>query len=331
MAIAESAGFSHYATSDPDAAHEAIALTYYDLRLDVMGAASDFLTRLDVVRFGALTVGYVSFGTEVDIRFVEPGVYHVNVPFSGRYVIEQGRGHIAYATGNRALLIDPEYGIRVSDWAGETRVLALKIDKLAVLRQLEVLLGRPAPRRLRFEPYIDVRHGPGRGWASLAQWCLLENETPHGLLQQPIVAGRLEQTLLEGLLLAADHQYRSVLEAPPPMMRPAAVKRVMDVVQERPAEPYDAARLAEIAQVSLRTLQEAFRTNVGMSPMAYVQEVRLERVRQQLRVSEPGGATVTDVAYQWGFAHLGRFAQRYRARFGESPTQTLRASRKGAA
>lgn len=97
-------------------------------------------------------------------------------------------------------------------------------------------------------------------------------------------------------------------------------------MRELPAEPYDAARLAAIAQVSLRTLQEAFRKYVGMSPMAYVTEVRLQRVRRQLRASTPGSTTVAAVAHQWGFAHLGRFARRYRERFGESPSQTLRAA-----
>ena len=33
--------------------------------------------------------------------------------------------------------------------------------------------------------------------------------------------------------------------------------------------------------------------------------------------------TVADVAYRWGFTHLGRFAQDYRTRYGESPSQTL--------
>ena len=63
-----------------------------------------------------------------------------------------------------------------------------------------------------------------------------------------------------------------------------------------------------------------------MSPMAYVQEVRLQRVHRQLRAAAPGTTTVTDVAHAWGFVHLGRFARRYRERFGESPSQTLRAA-----
>lgn len=34
--------------------------------------------------------------------------------------------------------------------------------------------------------------------------------------------------------------------------------------------------------------------------------------------------TVAEVAYRWGFAHLGRFAHDYRARYGESPSTTSR-------
>ncbi len=33
---------------------------------------------------------------------------------------------------------------------------------------------------------------------------------------------------------------------------------------------------------------------------------------------------MTDIATKWGFGHLGRFAAAYRARFGESPSHTLR-------
>ncbi|MEU6280948.1 helix-turn-helix domain-containing protein [Streptomyces sp. NPDC047028] len=33
---------------------------------------------------------------------------------------------------------------------------------------------------------------------------------------------------------------------------------------------------------------------------------------------------MADVARRWGFAHQGRFAERYRARFGEPPSRTLR-------
>lgn len=314
-----------FVTRSVEEASHVLSEVYYDMRLEVRGAdAQDFCTRIDSADLGALTVGDVSFGTGIRTSYCEPGFYHVCVPLQGSFGVQEGSAPPVCTTPRKGVIYDPGRNISVYDWAPDCRVIAVKVCKLAVHRQLETLLGRPLGRQPRFKPYIDITRGPGLSWANLAQWSLLDWEIPQGLLRQPLIAGRLEQTLLQGLLLATDHSYRAQLEAPPPQMRPAAVKRVMDIVRERPAEPYDAGRLAAVSQVSLRTLQEAFHKHVGMSPMAYVTEVRLQRVRMQLRTSPPGTATVTDVAYQWGFAHLGRFATRYRTRFGETPSQTLR-------
>lgn len=55
--------------------------------------------------------------------------------------------------------------------------------------------------------------------------------------------------------------------------------------------------------------------------MTYLRGVRLDRVH--LELSTRGGA-VTDVAARWGFFHPGRFAQQYRDRFGELPSETAK-------
>ena len=60
--------------------------------------------------------------------------------------------------------------------------------------------------------------------------------------------------------------------------------------------------------------------------MMLLRRVRLARARADLEA--PGRNTsVTNVAYDCGFSHLGRFAQEYARRFGESPSETLRRAR----
>jgi AraC-like DNA-binding protein len=54
--------------------------------------------------------------------------------------------------------------------------------------------------------------------------------------------------------------------------------------------------------------------------MAYVRKIRLEHVRAELVANRDPHLQVTEVASRWGFFHLGRFAQQYRARYGESPS-----------
>ena len=51
---------------------------------------------------------------------------------------------------------------------------------------------------------------------------------------------------------------------------------------------------------------------------------RLEMARDQLLMARDEGKTVTTIATDLNFFHLGQFAIDYRKNFGESPSETLR-------
>jgi AraC-like DNA-binding protein len=88
-------------------------------------------------------------------------------------------------------------------------------------------------------------------------------------------------------------------------------------------------RLCEVVQVGERSLQIAFQARRGMSPMRFVAERRLAAAQRRLS-GERAGEGVTAIATSLGFTHLGRFSAAYRAAFGESPSQTIARSRRGA-
>jgi transcriptional regulator GlxA family with amidase domain len=60
-----------------------------------------------------------------------------------------------------------------------------------------------------------------------------------------------------------------------------------------------------------------------MSPMQYLRNSRFGKVRAALLRADPE-ESVTEIAMNWGFTHMGRFAVEYRQRFGESPSESLR-------
>ncbi|MFH8749128.1 AraC family transcriptional regulator [Streptomyces rimosus] len=313
-------------TADLDEARWMLGQAFYVTHIDRLRPSDDVGAHLDVVRLGAVTVGEVGFGTDLRLRSGELGSYHVDVPLSGSIQWRQGTGAAETATPERAGVFQPDGATTIDRWQAGCRLLALKIRTTDLERHLEHMLGRSVGAPVRFAAGFDVSRGPGLSWARLVRAAVRDVQEAGGLLHQPLVSAPLQEALLGGLLLAADHPYREELSRPPtPSYRPAPVKRALDAIQSCPEHPFDTAELAAVARVSVRWLQEGFRRHVGMSPMAYLRDVRLNRVRDELRRAGPGELSVGEVAYRWGFVHLGRFARSYRERFGETPSQTLQA------
>lgn len=169
----------------------------------------------------------------------------------------------------------------------------------------------------------DLSTGAGRSLARLLALMRAEMDDPEGLIYQPLLAGRLWQAVLSGLLAATADRLREDRDQRERANRPRAVKRAIDAMEAEPDRAFTAASLAAVAGASVRTLQEGFRQHVGMSPMAYLRRLRLARAHADLRAAEPGEETVASVAHRWGFAHLGRFAAAYRAEYGRPPADTL--------
>ena len=82
------------------------------------------------------------------------------------------------------------------------------------------------------------------------------------------------------------------------------------------------AELCVVCEVPRRTLDRAFQNAVGMGPATYLRRVRLNGVRRALQQRQADSATVTEIALEFGFWHLGRFAEQYAELFGEAPHVT---------
>jgi transcriptional regulator GlxA family with amidase domain len=105
------------------------------------------------------------------------------------------------------------------------------------------------------------------------------------------------------------------------------VHRAEEIMRTRLAEPLTIPALAAEVGVGKRALQSAFATHRKASPRAVLNAMRLDAARNALISARPM-ETVTTVALDCGFAHLGRFAQAYAGRFGERPSDTLKRARR---
>jgi transcriptional regulator GlxA family with amidase domain len=85
--------------------------------------------------------------------------------------------------------------------------------------------------------------------------------------------------------------------------------------------------LCAFVGVGLRTLQRCFASHFQTSPTDYIKARRLNAARRDLKAADPSSHLVTTIEMENGFTHLGRFSLDYRAHFGESPKETLAASK----
>ena len=104
---------------------------------------------------------------------------------------------------------------------------------------------------------------------------------------------------------------------------PRHVRRAEAYMRRNIVKAITVAELADEVCVSVRALQSGFRRFRGATPLETLRGLRLEAARADLQRADASD-TVTGIALQWGFTHLSRFSQNYKARFGELPLQTLR-------
>ncbi|MFC8429428.1 AraC family transcriptional regulator [Streptomyces sp. NPDC057253] len=312
-----------FRTTDVDEARQVIQERFYANSIDVPCGSAEFMARYDIATLGPLTLGRIAFGTEVRIEFGELGSYHVDIPLGGRLVWRQGRHTDAVATTATAAVFQPHGDTVLDRVSTDCSMLAVKIDPEALNDQLERLLGRPLRTPVALTPELDIAHGAGLSWVRMIR-SVFDEVQAGGLVTTPMVARPIQEALLTGLLLATGHRYRDELDRPHLALRPGPVKRAVEAMHGMPQHPFTVGELAVLAGVSVRRLQEAFRQYVGMTPLAYLTDVRLACAHDELSRGTPGEVNVSEVAHRWGFGHLGRFASRYQARFGELPSQTLR-------
>ncbi len=82
---------------------------------------------------------------------------------------------------------------------------------------------------------------------------------------------------------------------------------------------YSVTSLAEEMNLSERTLYRKVKSTIGLSPLQYIREVRLQKAKSLLEAHEK--ETIAEVMYAVGFRRSDYFAKIYRERFGKLPSE----------
>ncbi|HEY5855355.1 MAG TPA: AraC family transcriptional regulator [Aldersonia sp.] len=318
-------GGTVYRSDDLDIYRAGVNSVFYPARLDLVRPHTHLShARLSAVQLSHLTIGIVHFGAEVLIDPGDVGGYHINIPLSGTVDSRCGAQQTVAVPGHGAVFTPNEHTLLPS-WSADATQICIKIDRGTLETELTHMLGRPLDRRVQFDIGLDLTTPPGRRWWSTLQ-ILLETINNPGPVPSRVLAAQvdhLERALVTGLLLNQRNSLTEALHTDDTPENPRAVQKVVELIENTPGAQHTITDLARVSGVGARQLQKLFRDRYDMSPSVYVRNVRLERVRSDL-LTATDTATVSDIAYRWGFNHLGRFARFYQQKFGEPPSHTLR-------
>jgi AraC-like DNA-binding protein len=264
------------------------------------------------------TIGYLRLGGGVVVTpEQEHTTYHVNFHVSGSAMALCGEQEVAVRPGWASVhSAGQPHVLKVTPGS---ELIALKLSRELVEGELSALLGRQVIGPVRLAASFAFQSTAGRSWISLARMLITELNDP-GLLDNALIQRQYVRTLVAGLLTAQPHNYSEALRDGHRSLRPRTLRRAQEHVHANFTAPLTVTDLAVAAGCSVRRIQETFSEHLNTSPMTYLRNVRLDHVHRMLA---EGCGTVTDVALECGFTHMGRFSAAYKQRFGELPSRSI--------
>ncbi len=315
-----------FQTVDVDVARDAVARAFCDHKLTPGAGHGRFDVCHNHARGQDLSLNYLRYGCDVSIN---PGeltdFYLVQIPLRGAARVRNGRTEVD-AARRTGTVLNPTRETQML-WLQGCEKLLLQIDAGALNRMAERLLGRSLPCAVVFDPELQLAAPALSRWEATFRAAVSVADR-HAAFGEAAHAHQalFEEELITGLLLAQPSTIQHLLAQPGARISSAQVNRARAFILDNLSEPITVSRIACAAGCSIRSLQLAFQDSFGCTPVGFLRRQRLDHAHMLLQ-SLPEDALVSEIAYDSGFSHLGRFSIAYRAAFGRSPRQTQRQNR----
>lgn len=235
------------------------------------------------------------------------------------------RGETHPVSKKQGLIVRPDTEIEVDRFSG-SKTLVINTSYSILKEHLQLLINDNVDGPLKFTSHIDLTRGPGVYLQELMSRLSYDARYNNTLLHEPGIKRGYGELIL-GAILALPHNYSDRLQsAEGSVYAPSIVRKAEDYIRSHYSERITISDLTSVCQCTRKVLFSSFKSSRGYSPMSFLQEQRLQAARRILVDSDINTNAISDVAHQSGFAHLGRFSEHYRKRFGELPSVTLKKS-----
>jgi AraC-like DNA-binding protein len=279
-----------------------------------LGTTADFFFSRDQMNLGRVSLVHVRC-TPLQLD-VLPSTHLIVVISQNGQSHYQGRGlEVTSSRGDAAII--PNYGESLYRSSSDSR-FAVQVPYDVLAEQTETGQGPSIRTRLNKPVQLDLSSRQATHFRCAMNFVWSQSAPESALLR-----AAFDEVILHGLVGLVAPSFSDQLQGRLPDLGVDRIHRACEILRSRVSEPIRIADIARELGIGVRHLQAGFRRHLDMTPLQFLRECRLDQAHRRLSNPLPG-ETTTSIAFDCGFAHLGDFAQDYRRRFGEAPSETLR-------
>lgn len=271
-----------------------------------------------------VTIGSISYGTDVSININSLGAYSISLPLRGKQQLLSRGAHFK-SNHNQGLIVS---NIEQQELIIEKdcRKLQVVIPESSVQSVLCQLLAKPLDQAVVFDVEMPLQQTQFLQiwWQNIHQ-CLMSRQQFAAFSGLGSISEDYENFLIKTLLFTQNNNYSAQLKDLNRYKVPKSVDIVKEFIHRFADKEIQASDLIMVSGASKSTLYREFQLIMHMSPMDYLRNYRLEKVHQALQLQH-AHLSISRLAMDWGFKHLGRFAQEYREKYGYLPSETIKHS-----
>lgn len=100
-------------------------------------------------------------------------------------------------------------------------------------------------------------------------------------------------------------------------------RRIYHIIEELPEKldyPWTIKTMAEEVEMSVSHFQRLFKEQIGIAPMIYLKDLRLEKARELLE-DETNFLQIQEIRNKVGMPHESHFTRDFKKKFGLTPTE----------
>jgi len=293
-----------------------------DISIGLLGEPDDYH-----VRFMALNLSECSLltiknsGARVGLQL---GDYaDICIPVSGGLTYQVGRRRFDGSAGHTACVGRPFDTIDLT--VEKTTSMCLHFPLNDVVERAERLTGVAFTSSLlqNMSSTLDLTDPKSNALARTIKMIFTETLSLDSVGLGPVARGNFEEALRDLAVLALFPDVAAAYGKEPKPTGSLLMRRARDQIKTVSATAVEISAIARQLGVSMRCLQENFKKEYGVTPKEYLLMCRLENAHDILTLAN-GAKSVTDVAMECGFPAIGPFAAKYREKYGELPSETLK-------